>query len=149
MAVESIKRHRMKRKDGYNPKRRIAPESMLSRARRDVLGGRVVYGGNPEHKRSRGDYGLVPPVQPRPGKTLCDAQILKAEALLLLRAGFQKGMVSLCAEDKWPQNVWSVAETGDVFEAQLENPEQGVYHGYPKPIDDDFRTEVIREWKKR
>ncbi|MHB8885663.1 MAG: hypothetical protein ACYC5H_11405 [Methylovirgula sp.] len=122
---------------------------MLSRARRDALCARVAYGGNPEHKRSPGDYGLRPPAQPRPGKTLCDAQILKSEALLLLRAGLQKGMVSFRAESEWPQNIWSVAETGEAFEAQLENPQQGIYHGYPMPIDDDFRLEVICEWKKR
>lgn len=147
--LEEIERHRMRRTKGYNPKRRIAPKDMLSRERLDVLSATVLYGGNPEHKRSPGDYGLIPAIQPRPGKTLCDAQIMKTEALLLLQAGLRKGMVSICAEDEWPQNVWAVAETGEAFELQLENPEQGVYHGYPMPIDDDFRMVVIREWKNR
>jgi hypothetical protein len=32
----------------------------------------VTYGGNPEHKRNPGDFGLTPPAQGRKDKTLCD-----------------------------------------------------------------------------
>jgi len=109
------------------------------------------YGGNPEHKRSPADYGLTPPSQPRPGKTLCDGArpLLKEEAEELLKDGFRRGLTSICNADSWPQNVWSVTEAREVFEAQLENREQGVYHGYPMPMDDDFRKVVLREWEAR
>jgi hypothetical protein len=38
---------------------------------------------------------------------------------------------------------------GEAFEAQLENATLGVYHGYPMPQNDDFRTVVQEEWDKR
>jgi hypothetical protein len=57
-------------------------------------------------------------------------------------------MVSVQSRDAWPQNVWSVLE-GEAYEAQLENREVGVYHGYPMPSDDDFRHLILLEWGRR
>ena len=98
------------------------------------------------------DFGLTPPSSPRAGKTLCDSAdtpISKSEALELLRSGILRGMVSERVVRGWPQNVWAVSATGEPFEAQLENPEQGRYHGYPMPLDDDFRAIVLTEWRRR
>jgi len=141
----------MKKRTGYNPKRRIAPVGILSAEAREKQRSLAKYGGNPEHKRSPGDYGLTPPAQPRPGKTLCDGErpLLKEEAEKMLREGLCKGLTSICDTHVWPQNVWSVSEKLEVFEAQLENPEQGIYHGYPMPMDDDFRNVVLKEWAAR
>ena len=109
------------------------------------------YGGNPEHKVRPGDYGLTPPCNPRPGKTLCDdcREFLMVEARALLQKGFSRGMVSVQERNGWPQNVWALSEEGEAFEAQLENKEMGTYHGYPMPEEDDFRSEVIEEWERR
>jgi hypothetical protein len=63
---------RMKRRKGYNPKRWIAPAEQWPEEKRKAIAGSVGYGGNPEHKSRPGDYSLVPPANPRPGKTLCD-----------------------------------------------------------------------------
>ena len=84
-------------------------------------------------------------------KTLCDAKrpFLKAEAEHLLREGLKRGMISPTAGEAWPRHVWAVNEEEEVFEAQLENSEQGIYHGYPLPLDDDFRSVVLSEWQKR
>lgn len=49
----------------------------------------------------------------------------------------------------WPQNVWAVSESGDAFEAQLENQDTGTYHGYPMLEKDSFRELVMDEWRKR
>ena len=51
------------------------------------LATKITYGGNPEHKRNPGDFGLQPPSQPRQGKTLCDeAEIFtRRDAQSLLR----------------------------------------------------------------
>lgn len=140
----------MKRRKGYNPKRRIAPSDQWPEEKCRVTAGRVGYGGNPEHKSRPGDYGLVPPANPRPGKTLCDAagEFPKAGAEGLLREGLLRGMVSIHQRGGWPQNIWSVAH-GEPYEAQLENNDQGVYHGYPMPKDDDFRSIVLTEWTRR
>ena len=141
----------MRRRSGFNPKRRMAAADALTSAERAGLAARVVYGGNPEHKRSPGDYGLTPPISPRPAKTLCDGDraILKSEAIGLLQAGLRKGTMSAAPPESWPQNVWAVSDTHQVFEAQLENATQGASHGYPMPEDDDFREIVLKEWKVR
>lgn len=141
----------MKRRNGYNPKRRIAPVGTLPADQCQALSRKVTYGGNPEHKRSPGNYGLTPPAQPRPGKTLCDGvrDISRHEAIALLKAGLLKGMFNQCEPNEWPQNVWAVSTSGEVFEAHLENREKGTYHGYPVPEDDDFRQVIQQEWAKR
>jgi len=141
----------MRRRTGYNPKRRIAPADLLDPTARAALAARVAYGGNPEHKRSPGDYGLSPPADPRPAKTLCDGErpVLKPEAVALVRAGLLKGTMSTTPPVGWPRNIWAVSASGEVFEAQLENATQGIYHGYPMPADDDFRRVVLREWIAR
>lgn len=140
----------MKKRKGYNPKRRIAPAAQWPEEKCRAVAGRVRYGGNPEHKSRPGDYGLVPPANPRPGKTLCDAagEFPKARAEQSLREGLLRGIVSTQESGGWPQNIWSVAH-GEPYEAQLENNDQGVYHGYPMPKDDDFRNIVLAEWTRR
>lgn len=140
----------MKRRNGYNPKRRMAsPPAEDERRRLNELAQRVVYGGNPEHKRDPGDFSLNPPSSPRPAKTLCDdAGIFRrADALRLLKEGLSRGLVSLQTDNGWPQNVWALTDDGQPLEAQLENKAMGSYHGYPMPQNDPFRDEVIRRWR--
>lgn len=141
----------MKTRRGYNPKRKIASPDAASPNERETLSRTATYAGNPDHKRSPADYGLTPGARPRPGKTLCDGDriILKAEATDLLKAGLLRGTFSCRRSQGWPQNVWSVSASGEVFEAQLENAASGAYHGYPMPEDDDFRAFVKEEWAKR
>lgn len=135
----------------FNPKRKLLT-SAQAEARGDELGelaNRARYGGNPEHKKNPGDFGLTPPSDPRQGKSLCDiAKIFKRnEAEKLLRAGLRKGLVSDRMAGDWPKNVWSVTDDGFAMEAQLENPDLGTYHGYPMPETDPLSQEVIRRWE--
>jgi len=135
----------------FNPKRRLLAidlvEARLASLRQ--LGEQVRYGGNPEHKRSPGDFGLVPPAAPRAGKSLCDdAGIVdRRTALGLLRAGLLLGLVSDRFEGDWPYNVWMVTDEGVPLEAQWEGP--GVYHGYPMPDADPLREVVMARWTER
>ena len=134
----------------FNPKRRVAvnPDPSVLQD----LAGRVRYGGNSEHKRNPGDFGLTPPAQLRADKTACDeVGITKRRvALRLLREGIKKGFVSDQVREprQFPQNVWAVTEDGYPLEAQLENPETGSYHGYPMPVADPFRKLVIESWNQ-
>jgi hypothetical protein len=139
----------MQRRKGYNPKRKFVSVESLAMVDCAGLARDAKYGGNSEHKLSPGDYGLMPPARPRPGKTLCDGAVTRAEAERLLKSGLTKGMISKQQRSGWPQNVWAVSDQSEVFEAQLENSEQGIYHGYPMPIDDDFRRAILAEWAQR
>src|SRR5271163_4216887 len=132
----------MKPRRGYNPKRRLCSVGFWSAEQRRKRAVEVRYGGNREHKLNPAEYGLGPPLNPRPGKTLCDADgpFLKAQAEQLLKAAISKGMISKQIRRGWPQNLWAVSENNQPFEAQLENPASRTYHGYPMPQDDDFRN---------
>lgn len=134
-----------KRRIKFNSKRKIRPLATATEA----LAERASYGGNPEHKRNPGDFGLTPPAAHcRPDKSLCDGVGIMSRrvALDLLRTGIRKGLISVQEREGWPQNVWSVTATGEPLEAELENRGQGCYHGYPMPQDDPFRNEVLKQW---
>lgn len=133
----------------FNPKRRFA-KSLPDKKALDELASKVRYGGNPEHKRNPGDFGLTPPALPRDDKSLCDEVKIfrRAEALSLLRQGVLSGMISEWdGVNGYPKNIWAMI--GDVpLEAQLENAGNGTYHGYPLEMNDDFRERVIAKWKQ-
>lgn len=129
----------------FNPKRKLADAVSVAV---DMGGAVVRYTGNPQHKRNPRDFGLDPPACPRTDKTLCDEAgvIDHAAAQALLARGLERGFVSQQSRNGFPQNIWSVDESGNAFEAQLENAEQGAYHGYPMPSNDPLRDEVLSRW---
>jgi hypothetical protein len=133
----------------FNTKRSIAKAPSAGDLNR--WGQTVRYGGNPEHKRNPGDFGLTPPASPRADKTLCDgARVLERKvALALLREGIRRGLVSSQIRQGYPQNIWAVTDEGIPLEAQLENPGNGTYHGYPMPANDPFRDKVTEKWSTR
>ena len=133
----------------FNWKRRILKPNADELARLGGLAKLASYGGNPEHKRNPGDFGLTPPSDPRRAKSLCDAANVfsRTVARSLLRRALQKGLVSDRTVGGWPKNVWAVTETGMPLEAQLENPELGTYHGYPMPDSDPLANEGVRRWE--
>ena len=136
------------RRGTFNQKRRLCPLDEVGFRNESLAPNleKLRYGGNPEHKRNPGDFGLTPPSMPRPGKTLCDQVEIftRTKALQLLRAGLDRGMFSVQERNGWPQNIWAVTEKGDPLEAQLEGV--GVYHGYPMPEADPFREVIIERW---
>ncbi len=137
----------MKRKKAYNPKRRFVTDGNVLML--EEMAVRVRYGGNPEHKRNPGDFGLTPPAQPRPDKTLCDDIKLfsKAEAERLLKEGIRKGMVSqVHREEGFPQNIWAVTTGGVPVEAQLENPCTGYIMDTRCHTTIPFSRQVIQKW---
>ena len=130
----------------FNDKRRI--RQSCSEEHLTDLAAKVSYTGSPYHKRDPGDFGLTPPSQPRPDKTLCDSVGIfsKSIATRLLSSGIVAGLISEQTRGEFPQNVWVVEETGYPLEAQLENRTQGTYHGYPMPLNDPFRNQVLASW---
>lgn len=138
----------MNRRTSFNPKRRLRVSPDFGSLAK--LASSIRYTGNPEHKRNPGDFGLTPPSHPRADKTLCDSVNIfsKREAESLLKAGVEKGLVSEREQNGYPQNIWAVTVNGYPLEAQLENPEQGTYHGYPMPETDPFCEQVLAAWSK-
>lgn len=137
-----------KRSGKFNSKRKLMSEVdsfFLEKLKKSVH-----YGGNPEHKMNPGDFNLTPPGCPRPDKTLCDTvDIFKhRQALNLLRKGIARGLISKQRRGNYPQNIWSVDNNNNPLEAQLENAQQGTYHGYPMPKDDPFSKVILRAFEK-
>jgi hypothetical protein len=134
------------KRTSFNPKRQIAIDQ--GQMHLNDLAENVVYRGNPAHKRNPGDFGMIPPLGPRPGKTLCDDAgiVNRTVAQQLLESGVRKGLVSLKCSGEYPQNIWAVSADGIPLEAQLENAGDGSYHGYPMPEADPFREKVIQKW---
>jgi hypothetical protein len=135
------------RKRKCNPKRKI--DDSIVATTLQSLSTRVLYSGNPAHKKNPGDFGLTPPAQPRLNKILCDATgIQRQSAMKLLRKGVKLGLVSLQHRGDFPQNIWAVSDNGFALEAALENIESGTYHGYPMEAIDPLAVEVKRRWEE-
>jgi len=139
-----------KRNTLYNTKRALVPYSEESLKFASILVARLGYGGNPEHKKNPGDFGLTPPSGPRPGKSLCDVvSVFSREiALNYLKKGAARCLISDRNVDGFPKNIWSVTDDGVPLEAQLENPVKGTYHGYPMPESDPFTAQILARWEE-
>lgn len=133
-----------------NPKRRIAPAKDFSDTDRELLLRSVRYVGSALHKSKPGDYGLRPPVSPRPHKSLCDAlrPILRQEAEALFAEGIRLGLVSTVRQGPFPKYVWCVDDAGEVYEAKIGN---AGYHGYrlDHVLEKAMRRIVLKEWEAR
>jgi hypothetical protein len=121
------------------------PTSQEERALLEALAAKVFYEGHPHHKANPLDYELTPPAAPRANKNLCDKAglIRRAEAQRKLERGIREGLVSSeWNGDGFPQRVWSVDDSGLVFESK--HSEKGRYHGFPLDHTDAFTKSVLK-----
>ena len=83
------RRHKMPRRQGSNPKRRIAPMHEVAPELLVRIESEACYTGSALHKRRGADYGFTPPANPRPHKSLCDGDrvVARDEARALFREG--------------------------------------------------------------
>ena len=140
----------MPRRQGNDPKRRIADEDEIAAGVLDRLTNEVRYVGSPHHKRRPADYGFHPPVSPRGNKSVCDGSrsVKRDEAKALFREGVRRGMVSRCRDDALPKYVWAVDEEGRAYEAL--SGRGGEYHGYELGDGEEaMRRWVIEQWNAR
>jgi hypothetical protein len=139
------------KRQSNRPDRRFAAAGSLPAGELQRLAQLLRYEGDPRHKVSPGDYGFVPPVNPRPTKSACDdlGPVLLGQALALFRSGVAAGMVSPFAPGSTPKYVWAVDAAGEVYEAKTKPPGI-VYHGYRLGDDErDMRRYILVEWRRR
>ena len=134
---------------GNDKKRRIAALGAISCEIRANLD-EAHYVGSAHHKTRPADYNFNPPVNPRPGKSLCDdlRAITRQEAINLFRSGVRLGMVSTHLERGLPKFVWAVDRDGEAYEAILGSDGPN-YHGYRLNQKAPNRAYVIAEWNRR
>jgi hypothetical protein len=65
-----------------------------------------------------------------------------------LRSGAKLGLVDARSDGGYPVRIWAVKDDV-VFEAQLENATKGEYHGYPMPLSDPMRPEILKAARAR
>ena len=132
-------------------KRRPARLGFYTQAELGAFANVASYDGRAYHKSKPADYGLDPPVSPRPTKSLCDDKrvVNLAEAKQLLGRAFALGMVSAASTaDALPKYAWAVDDDDEVYEAKLGGDGRH-YHGYRLSRDDRTRKWLLDEWKKR
>ena len=140
----------MRRRTGDNPTRRIIDVGLLTAEQTEALLARVQFVGSGHHKRNPLDYGFER-TNPRPTKSLCDAQgsIMLADAHALLMSGIAKSMISHPLANGIPKYIWAVSEAGTAFEAKTHPNTPYQYHGYPLEAEDDMRDRVLTAWRRR
>lgn len=139
-----------RKRQGNDPTRRVAPPSSIAPEVQSNLE-QARYTGSAHHKTKPADYEFDPPVNPRPGKSLCDdlRVIRLTEATRLFHSGVRLGMVSSHIQDGLPKYVWSVADDDrETYEAKL-GGDGSCYHGYRLPRDARMRDYIIAEWEER
>jgi hypothetical protein len=141
----------MTKRQSNRPDRRVAPAGSISPEVLRALAERLRYEGVSIHKLRPGDYGFVPPVNPRPTKSACDEirPVLLAEASDLFRTGLMLGMVSAFDPSSTPKYVWAVDGANEVYEAKTKPPDTA-YHGYRIGDDErEMRRTILAEWRRR
>jgi hypothetical protein len=111
----------------------------------------ATYKGVSYHKKTAGDFGLIPPAGPRADKTLCDSEDSgvsnTASAQRLFLSAIEHGLVSdLFAAARFPSRLWAVDERDRVFEARYSGGRPGVYHGFPIRRRDPLFNDVLAAW---
>jgi hypothetical protein len=141
----------VRNREGNRPDRRYALQGTFTQAELEELCTRLRYSGSSYHKLHPADYGLVPPFNPRPTKSLCDGRgaVLLDEAECLFKAGIKVGLISSFDRGSSPKYVWSVNKEGEVYEAKTKPPDV-VYHGYRLGEDEEAMCRyILDEWKRR
>ncbi len=142
----------MAKRQSNRPDRRLCSVGLLDASELARIAATARYGGSANHNLHAGDYGFVPPSNPRASKSLCDDKrtILKSEAQALMMEGIRRGMISRVESGQLPKYIWAVDEFGEVFEAKTKPGQETEYHGYRLGDDErQMRAEVLKEWNSR
>lgn len=130
-----------------NPNRRLC-SSVPSTESRSGLLGRVQYGAYSKHKYNYTAYKLDPYQGQDVERTYCDAHSGfgkedSSRIPLLLQRAVMLGLWSEQLDDDVPILLWTIDNSGWVFELRITNAQQALYHGSPLLPDDPFARHVL------
>lgn len=116
-------------------------------AREDLIG-RASYGAYSKHKFNPTAYKLTPYAGSDVERTYCDAHSHfgkddMARIPALLARGVMLGLWSEQESDSTPDLLWTIDDTGWIFELRITNSGQSQYHGYPVLTGDAFARHVL------
>lgn len=136
-----------------NVKRRLRAPALDDDALSD-LAARAVYEPYAKHKRNPRAFGLDPIPGVSDDPTYCDEHAgftphdMQRIPVLLAR-GILTGLTSAAQDGDVPRLLWTIDDTGWVYEARLTNGGLALYHGYPLLPGDPVASKVIsrfRDW---
>ena len=112
------------------------------------LSTRVTYGAYSKHKYNPSAYKLSPYAGQDEERTYCDAHAhfgkeCSHRIRALLVRGVMLGLWSDQSNADAPDLLWTVDESGWIFELRITNSEQAQYHGYPVLPNDAFARYVL------
>jgi len=115
---------------------------------REGLIGRASYGAYSKHKFNPTAYKLIPYAGPDLERTYCDAHSNFGKddfsrIPALLARGVMLGLWSEQATDCTPDLLWTIDDTGWIFEMRITNSGKSEYHGYPVLTGDAFARHVL------
>lgn len=130
-----------------NEKRRLCavppPKEMQNN-----LAAKATYGCYAKHKLSPTAYGLAPYEGSDEDRTFCDGHSSFGpqdvdRIPILLRRGILAGLWADYSTESDPRMLWTVDDTGWIYELRITNIGQSQYHGYPLLPSDAFTRKVI------
>lgn len=130
-----------------NQNRRLVRE-VPARALREQLVSRIRYEGSGAHKSDPYSWGLEQYHGRRRDRTYCDlhARFSLADQVripLLLRRGVIAGLIGDHSSKGDPTLLWTIVDTGWIYEFRITSPGQALYHGYPVLPSDPFARRAI------
>ncbi len=133
-----------------NDKRRLR-EPLPTNAWLGRLAVRACFEGYPKHKLRPQAFNLEPFTGQREDVTYCDghAQFTPADMQrvpVLLRRGILAGLVGHNDAQGDPTLVWTVDDTGWIYEARITIPGRALYHGYPVLRNEAIARPVIARY---
>lgn len=122
--------------------------ALPTKASRVELSARVRYGGYSKHKFNPTAYKLSPYAGQDEERTYCDAHAKFGKGNLhripaLLVRGVMLGLWSSQNNGDAPSLLWTLDESGWIFELRITNSGQAQYHGYPVLPGDAFARLVL------
>ena len=108
----------------------------------------MTYGAYSKHKFNPTAYKLTPYAGPDVERTYCDAHANFGKDDLpripdLIRRGVMLGLCSDQGVGDLPSLLWTIDDTGWIFELRITNSDQALYHGYPILPGDAFARHVL------
>lgn len=130
-----------------NANRRLIA-TLPTQASREALSTCVTYGAYSKHKFNPTAYKLSPYAGQDEERTYCDAHAKFGKENLnripsLLVRGVMLGLWSDQNSGDVPSLLWTLDESGWIFELRITNPGQAQYHGYPVLPADAFARQVL------
>lgn len=130
-----------------NAKRRLIA-TLPNAVSRAELSARVVYGAYSKHKFNPTAYKLSPYAGQDEERTYCDAHANFGKEDFrrihtLLERGVMLGLWSEQNDGDAPSLLWTLDESGWIFELRITNSGQSQYHGYPVLPGDAFARHVL------